>query len=206
MRRENATALLIDFDGVLRRYDPAHTAAVEVRHGLEPGEILAAGLHGPRLLPAITGHATRAQWRSAIADSFAERVGGPAAALAMVDQWGAYRGEIVAEALAFVREVRAAGRPVALTSNATDDLRDDLRLLGVADEFDAVVSSAEVGHPKPAPEFFAAACAAVGALPKHCLFVDDAERNVRGARSADLPALRWSGPADLPYLRAAMGL
>ena len=42
--------------------------------------------------------------------------------------------------------------------------------------------------------------------PERCLFVDDQERNVRGARAAGLSAYRWNGPADLPYLRAALGL
>jgi putative hydrolase of the HAD superfamily len=37
------------------------------------------------------------------------------------------------------------------------------------------------------------------------LFVDDEDRNVRGAREAGLAAFRWTGPMDLPYVRAALG-
>jgi putative hydrolase of the HAD superfamily len=108
--------------------------------------------------------------------------------------------------LAFVREVRAAGRPVGLATNATDLLRGDLAELGLADEFDTVVSSWELKVHKPAPEFFTRACAALDVEPPWVLFVDDDDRAVRGARVAKMPALRWTGPQDIPYLRKALAL
>ena len=108
--------------------------------------------------------------------------------------------------LAFVREVRAAGRPVGLATNATDRLRGDLDALGLAGEFDAVVSSSELEVHKPAPEYFERACAALGLEPHWVLFVDDDDRAVRGARAAGMPAYRWSGRRDFAYLRAALGV
>lgn len=204
-RRRPAHALLIDFDGVLRRYDreaadgadPADS--VESRYGLEPGALLSAGMQWSRYLPAVTGHWTRRQWL----DSIAEATGAPAQALA---EWDSDRGYLDSQVLDFVQEVRRAGRPVALATNATDDLRDDLVRFGLTEAFDAVVSSAEIGRHKPSPEFFTVACAAVDTPADECLFVDDTDRNVRGARAAGLPALRWNGPADLRYVRAALGL
>jgi putative hydrolase of the HAD superfamily len=204
--RDAAAALLIDLDGVTRRFDAAVAAAVEERHGLPPGTILGTALEWGRLLPAITGRVGRADWLAATADALAPRVGDAAAARAMMAEWDAYRGEVDPQVLAFVREVRAAGRPVGLATNATDDLHDDLVRLGIDAEFDVVVSSAVLGTHKPAPEFFAAACRAVGTAPARCLFVDDDDRNVRGARAAGLAAYRWSGPADLRYLRGALAL
>lgn len=35
---------------------------------------------------------------------------------------------------------------------------------------------------------------------------DADDRIVRGARVAGLPAYRWTGPGDVPYLRAALAL
>jgi putative hydrolase of the HAD superfamily len=69
-----------------------------------------------------------------------------------------------------------------------------------------VVNSSVIGFAKPTPSYFAAACAALDVPPRLCLFVDDSDRFVRGARAAGLSAHRWTGPADLPYLRAALGL
>ena len=56
--------------------------------------------------------------------------------------------------LTFVREVRAAGLPVGLATNATDRLDADLARLGLVGEVDVVVNSSAIGVHKPAPEFF----------------------------------------------------
>ncbi|WP_034592332.1 HAD-IA family hydrolase [Hamadaea tsunoensis] len=197
--RENARALLIDFDGVLRHYDPAARVAVEARYDLEHDSLLDAGLSGPILTPAITGAWTRQQWLDAIGAA----TGAPPEAM---KEWDAYRGYIDPAALAFVREVRAAGVPVALCTNATDDLEADLAVHGIAEDFDAVVNSSAVGAAKPSPEFYQAACVAVRTVPRFCLLVDDSNRNIEGARRVGIAAFRWSGASDIPYLKAALGL
>ncbi|GHJ49830.1 haloacid dehalogenase [Catellatospora sp. TT07R-123] len=199
MRRRPAEALLIDFDGVLRQYDPDAYPGFEQRHGVAPSALLDSGLTWGRLLPAITGYWTRQQWL----DEIAADTGASAEAVA---EWDAYRGRIDGPVLEFVRAARAAGRKVALVTNATDDLRQDLARFGLEAEFDAVISSAELRTHKPTKEFFAAACQAVQTPPDRCLLVDDTDRHIRGARVAGLSAMRWSGPADLPYLRAALSL
>ena len=59
-------------------------------------------------------------------------------------------------------------------------------------------------RPLPVPasgEFYLAASDLAGTAPGSCLFVDDTELNVAGARAAGLRAHRWTGPADIPYLR-----
>lgn len=204
--RQRAEALLVDLDGVLRRWDPAVGARIEARYGLAPGTVLDTMFERSRLVAATTGQITDTEWMAEVAAALAGRVGGATAARSLVDEWQAYRGEVDSDALAFVREVRAAGRPVALATNATDRLGADLAVLGLADEFDTVVNSAQVGARKPVREFFSAASAALRVPLDRCLVVDDEDRNVRGARLAGLPAYRWTGPADLPYLRAALGL
>jgi putative hydrolase of the HAD superfamily len=55
-------------------------------------------------------------------------------------------------------------------------------------------------------EYFLAACVALRTAPALCLYVDTDDRAVSAARVAGLSAYRWSGPADLPYVRAALGL
>ncbi|BCJ72793.1 hypothetical protein CS0771_23370 [Catellatospora sp. IY07-71] len=199
MRRKPAEALLIDFDGVLRHHDAAAYGDFEARHGIAPAALLASGLEWARQLPAITGHITRQQWL----DSIAEHTGASAAALT---EWDAYRGYVDETVLAFVREARAAGRRVGLATNATDDLHDDLARFGLSDAFDAVFSSADMGVHKPAREYFGQACRTLETPPSLCLFVDDTDRNIRGARAAGLLAARWNGPDDLRYLRGALGL
>ena len=100
---------------------------------------------------------------------------------------------VAGDLLGLVDDLRAAGRRVALAATGPSD---------VAGRFDAVVDATA----KPAPGFFASACTAVAATPDRTLFVDEADRNVRGARAAGLKALRYGGPDDLRYVRAALGV
>ena len=203
MMRDRAQALLIDLDGVLRRWDPAPMIAVEVSHGLKPAALLETAMSWDIYRPAVAGEITDAEWMQLVADRLPLE---PAEAQAAVAEWQSYRGEPDPEVLAFVRAVRAAGRPVGLATNATDRLRDDLATLGLTDEVDVVISSWELKVHKPAPEFFQQACQLIGVPPKQVLFIDDDDRAVRGARVSGLAAYRWAGPVHLDYLRKALDL
>jgi|SoiMethySBSTD1v2_1073268.scaffolds.fasta_scaffold297597_2 putative hydrolase of the HAD superfamily len=185
MKRRPPKALLIDFDGVLRVYDR------------DPGPFLQAGLEWSRYIPAVTGAWTRAQWL----DSIAEATG---ADRDEVTEWDSYRGRIDRTVLEFVREVRAGGKTVALTTNATSDLREDLARFGLDADFDHVFSSAEIGWRKPSREYFTTVLEQLRLPAGECLLVDDTARNVAGARAAGLLAMRWTGLGDLGYLRAAL--
>ena len=63
--------------------------------------------------------------------------------------------------------------------------------------FDRLVASHEVGHMKPAHEFYDACVAAAGVPAASCVFVDDLEENVEGARKAGLHAIHY---VDTPGL------
>jgi putative hydrolase of the HAD superfamily len=197
--RATAKALLLDLDGVLRLYDAAVDHVVEDRYGLDHGTIFKTAMEPARYQTLISGGWTRAQWLADVA----EYLELPADAMAELT---AYRGYVDHEVLAFVRDVRAAGRPVALCTNAPIDLDDDLAQLGLAGEFDAVVNSSAVGTAKPTPDYFRAACLAVRTVPRLCLFVDDSHRNIEGARRVGIAAYRWNSVVDLPYLKAALGI
>ncbi|WP_431942140.1 HAD family hydrolase [Micromonospora marina] len=203
MSRERATALLVDFDGVLRRWDPAVAAGVEREYGLTEGVLGEIAMSWGLLQPVLTGQVSHAQWMVSVADALTPAVGADRARAA-VQEWQSYRGEVDPDVLAFVREVRAAGIRVGLGTNATDLLDADLAALGLTEELDVIVNSSVIGVHKPAKEYFQAACEALGTPPGRVLFVDDEDRAVAGARVAGLSAHRWSGPADLRYLRAAL--
>jgi putative hydrolase of the HAD superfamily len=202
-QRDPARALLIDFDGVLRRWDPAPMIAVELKYGLKPAALLETAMAWEVYRPAMAGEVTHEEWMRAVG----ERLPLPASdAAAAIAEWQAYRGEVDPEALAFVREVRAAGRKVGLATNATDLLPSDLEALGLTGELDIVINSWDLKVHKPAPEYFQRACELIGEQPKHVLFVDDDDRAVRAARAAQLSAYRWTGPQHLPYLRKVLEL
>jgi putative hydrolase of the HAD superfamily len=181
-------------------------AGVEKRHGLAPGAVLGAALDPPLLRRAVTGELSHTEWLAEVIRRLAEGGADELAVGAAVREWQEYRGGIDPVVLALVRDVRAAGRPVGLATNATDLLDADLAELGLTGELDAVVNSSAIGAAKPAKEFYAAACAALGLPADGVLLVDDDDRAVRGARAAGLPAYRWTGPGDVRYIRAALDL
>ncbi|MFI5907196.1 HAD-IA family hydrolase [Dactylosporangium sp. NPDC051541] len=203
---QRPTALLIDFDGVLRTFDESENGKIEQRYGLDPGTVLSTALEWDRLLPAITGRMTRAEWLATVAADLADRVGGPERATELMEQWQVYPGVIDPGVLAFVRDVRAAGLPVCLATNSTMEFRDVLEDFDLTDEFDAVAVSAELGIHKPAKEYFVAACGLVNTPPARCLLVDDTDRMIRGARAAGLSAYRYTPGDDLSYPRRALGV
>jgi putative hydrolase of the HAD superfamily len=65
------------------------------------------------------------------------------------------------------------------------------------DLLDGLILSYEVGHMKPAREFFEACMQAAGAPGSSCVFIDDIAENVEGARSAGLHAIHY---VDTPNL------
>jgi putative hydrolase of the HAD superfamily len=197
--RQPPTALLIDLDGVLRDWDPTWPSTVETRHALEPGSLSRTVFAPERLTPAVLGQVSHADWLAGAG----EALGSPAA----VAELETYRGEVNPDVLSLVRQVRAAGIPVGLATNATDKLDADLDLLGLAGELDAVVNSSRLGVAKPSGGYYRAACLALDTPPARCLLVDDSDRFTRGARAAGLSALRYTGSAgDRGYVRAVLGL
>ncbi len=204
--RETCQALLIDLDGVVRIFDPTVSQGVEERYGLPQGILTKVAFEPMRLRPAITGQISHDEWMAEVAREIGRSLDDEARAQAAVQEWNTYRGQVDQAVLDFVREVRRAGIRVGLATNATDWLEADLERLGLVGEFDAVINSSVVGYIKPSRDFFRAACLAVQAEPKVTLFVDDTDRNVLGARAADLSAYRYNGPEDFRYLRAVLGL
>ncbi len=95
--------------------------------------------------------------------------------------------------------LRAAGTPIGLASNSSrpfvERVLDSAGLAGNANPFGVVVTASDVEHPKPAPDLYLAACAALGADPTHCAGLED---SMPGAQSAVAAGLWVIG---VPYLR-----
>jgi HAD superfamily hydrolase (TIGR01509 family) len=91
-------------------------------------------------------------------------------------------------ALELLGAVRAAGVAVGLASNSPRVFVDRaLSVAGVDDgHFDVVVSADDVAAPKPAPDLYLAACAALGAPPERAAALEDSQTGVASAGAAGL--------------------
>lgn len=72
--------------------------------------------------------------------------------------------------------------------------------------FDHLVLSHEVLTMKPGRGFFEACVTAVGAPASSCIFIDDVEENVQGARESGLQGIVYRNPADLERELIANGV
>jgi HAD superfamily hydrolase (TIGR01509 family) len=174
------TAFIFDFGGVFMRtvdYEPRH--AWDVRLGLPLGRVEQV-VHGSASWRAAqTGQITvEAYWFDV-----GQQLGLNETDLAQL-QVDFFRGDVLDTALvAFTRELKAHGHPVALLSNDSPTLLDKLHFLGIADLFDPLVISGVIGVMKPDA---AAYEAVLRAWPDHSgeiVFVDDMPANIAGAEA-----------------------
>jgi putative hydrolase of the HAD superfamily len=98
-----------------------------------------------------------------------------------------------------VRSLHETGRLGLLTNGPADIQRLKFQATGLADCFDAVVISGEVGMGKPDPAVFAYALDQLGASPQTTVMVGDSwERDVLGALGAGLSAVWVAGGRTPP--------
>ena len=96
----------------------------------------------------------------------------------------AMRLELLPAAAATLHALRRHGLAVAVVSNWDVGLREQLRELGLRDV--PVVTSAEVGVPKPDPAVFRQALELLGVRPERALHVGDSDSDEAGARAAGM--------------------
>jgi putative hydrolase of the HAD superfamily len=91
---------------------------------------------------------------------------------------------------ATLARLRARGLRLVVVSNWDISLPAVLRNVGLDGMVDGVVTSAEVGHPKPAPEIFTAALALAGCAPERAVHVGDSlDLDVQGALASGVLAV-----------------
>lgn len=102
----------------------------------------------------------------------------------------ALRFEAFPDAVDTLVGLRARGCRLVAVSNWDVSLSAVLRELGLLELLDDVVTSAEVGEPKPGSAIFEAALARAGVRPAEALHVGDSfELDVRGAHAAGVAAV-----------------
>jgi HAD superfamily hydrolase (TIGR01509 family) len=83
--------------------------------------------------------------------------------------------------------VLAAEWPLGLASSSNRHVIDlVLELAGIADAFEAIVSSEEVRSGKPAPDVYLEAAKRLGVAPSDCAATEDSSNGLRSARTAGM--------------------
>ena len=97
--------------------------------------------------------------------------------------------------IAFIRSLRPKYR-TGLISNAWPDMRAFLVSQNIADAFDELIISAEVGIAKPDARIYQLALEKMGVAPAEAVFVDDFARNIAGARAVGMYAIQFTQPDE----------
>jgi HAD superfamily hydrolase (TIGR01509 family) len=90
-------------------------------------------------------------------------------------------------AVDLVTRLNAVGTPVGVASNAPRrHLLAGLRRVGLDEAFDVVMGVDDVDNPKPAPDLYLTACAALGVAPADAIGLEDSPPGVAAAKTAGL--------------------
>lgn len=184
------TTVLFDLDGVIRHFDPQHAADIEHRHGLEPGTLMSTAFRPEHVTPAITGKMSRAEWFGKVGTI----IGCPAA----TSEWLTDIGTPDPVILAMIDDLRSQDVTIAMLTNGTTAIHDELRALDIAHHFDTVFNSAIIGIAKPDPGVYAHVCLHLSVSAGEVVFVDDSIKNVAAAADAGMSAHHFE---SVPGLR-----
>jgi putative hydrolase of the HAD superfamily len=165
--------VVFDLDGVIRHFDPDHPRQIEARFEITPGTLAATAFAPEHLQPAITGEITRADWINRVGDSVGSRQA--------AREWLSHPGTIDSKMVELIDHLRSEGRRVALLTNGTSTIAQELDEHDLAGHFDVVFNSAEIGYAKPDHRVYAEVCRRLGVTPDQVFFTDDSQRNVDAA-------------------------
>jgi putative hydrolase of the HAD superfamily len=197
-------AVVFDFDDVLRKWNSEETFAIESHYGLVRGSIFER-LSDPNLIQQVTtGQISHDQWCDVVADQLTDTYGDGARTAVL--EWSERIGDLDLGMMVLLRDLRSYFT-IALLSNATSRLNSDLTMHGIAEDFDHVFNSSEIGHAKPDIAIFEYVGRSLGLEPGEWLFIDDIASNVDAASAYGVHSHVFRNQRDLTeWLRRETGL
>ncbi len=90
--------------------------------------------------------------------------------------------EINEQILELVDKLKCNGYKIGLLSNNTTEAADKIHGFRLADHFDTVIVSAEIGYSKPDPKIFKIFLKRLGVKAKELIYIDDTPRSLETAK------------------------
>lgn len=107
--------------------------------------------------------------------------------------------------LALVEDMRSVGRTM-LCTNTSSWLFDEVdRRIGLSGRFDDIIKSCDAGIIKPNPAIYRLCLEQTGTAAAATLFIDDREKNIRGAEEVGMQGIVFSSAATLAQELAQKG-
>lgn len=181
-------AVLWDLGGVIvRTLDWSGRARWEKRAGLSPHELEQIVFRGEMGARASLGQATSDDiWTWVL-----QHLGFPISERTAIERDFFSGDHVDNDLISFIRSLRPEYK-TGIISNAWPELRHWLEVdWCIADAFDHIVISAEVGVMKPDPRIYRLALNGLGVAPSETIFIDDFKENVVGALDIGMQAIHF---------------
>jgi FMN phosphatase YigB (HAD superfamily) len=81
-----------------------------------------------------------------------------------------------------------------VATNRADTMEEVMQVHGLADEFDLVVTSRDVPHPKPAPDVLVKVLKHFDLAPEEALYVGDSTVDEQAAAAVGVPLVAYRNP------------
>jgi epoxide hydrolase-like predicted phosphatase len=187
-------AVIWDLGGVLvRTMDRSRRVDWERKLELETGELDRLVFEGEIGRAAALGKAEAADIWQSLGDRF--QLSGQDRRMIEQDFW---EGDRIDEALISMTRALRPMIKTGLLSNGWQDLRYALEeLWKIADAFDEIVISAELGLAKPDPRIYQFILNRLEVKPQQAVFIDDFITNVEAAKALGLETIHFTGSAEV---------
>jgi putative hydrolase of the HAD superfamily len=197
------SGLLLDWGGVMTTNLMTSFRAFCSAEGLDPNALAGAFRSNPEarelLFAFEEGRTEETEFEMRLAQLL-----GVAAAEGLIDRL--FAGSLLeGEMVEAVRAARRRGVRTGLISNSWGTTRYPHELL--AELFEGVVLSGDVGMRKPAPRIYELGAEAIGLAPERCVFVDDLPFNLPPAQELGMATVHHTSPTEtIPQLEELLGL
>ncbi len=184
-------AVIFDLGGVLlRTEDQSHRAKLVERLGITREQMYYHVFDSPSAQQATVGKMSAASHWEAVRQALG--LSPEEFPSVMEDFWAGDR--LDTDLISVIRSLRPRYK-TALLSNAWDNLRQALEQdWGIADAFDELFISAEVGLAKPDSRIYQLALERLNVAPPEAVFVDDFMENVIAAQRLGIHAIHFRNP------------
>lgn len=128
------------------------------------------------------------------AQLFKERFGIPNTIEEIIEEWNQMAFQMYVEevpmkpgAIDFIKKIREMGMKTAIgTSNSTRLVEAVLKVHGLQDDFDAIVTADEVPKGKPDPQIYLEAASRIGVEPSKCIVFEDICNGILAGKRAGM--------------------
>jgi len=102
-----------------------------------------------------------------------------------------------------IKKLKSNGFKIGLATNSPYQIPIVLDKLGIANYFDAIISSEFVKNGKPEPDIYIKALQELEELPEHCIVIEDSNTGIASAKKAGITTIGFTNSKKNKYLENA---